>query len=332
MQELCAKSKGKILKMRQFKILTPLVLFAVLIAACQPSAPKADAYGNFEADERIVSAEASGRILALSIEEGQTLKAGAEVGAVDSVQLVLKREQLQAAIQAIAAKSPAIRAQLAVFDKQMASVRQQLATLDREKRRLENLVKNDAATPKQLDDLNAQIELAQRQMDVLLEQQSATDATLSTQKGGLLAEIVPLQKQIAQLDDQIAKCRIASPTDGTVLVKYAETGEVTTFGKPLFKIADLNTMTLRAYLAGDQLGAAKVGQQVKIAIDAEGGTQREFAGRVTWISPKAEFTPKIVQTKEERVNLVYSVKISVPNPDGVLKIGMPGEVRFEDEK
>jgi len=305
-----------------------LQLLVLLLSACQPSAPKADAYGNFEADERIVSAEASGRILTMNIEEGQTLKAGVEVGAIDSVQLVLKREQLQAAIQAVAAKSPAIRAQLAVFDKQMASVRQQLATLDREKHRLENLVKNDAATPKQLDDLNAQVELAQRQMDVLLEQQSATDAALSTQKGGLLAEIVPLQKQIAQLDDQIAKCRIASPTDGTVLVKYAETGEVTTFGKPLFKIADLNTMTLRAYLAGDQLGAVNVGQQVKIAIDAEGGAQREFAGRVTWVSPKAEFTPKIVQTKEERVNLVYAVKINVPNPDGMLKIGMPGEVRF----
>lgn len=303
-------------------------LLALLLFACQTSAPKADAYGNFEADERIVSAEASGRILALDIEEGQNLQAEAIVGAIDSVQLVLKREQLLAAIRAVAAKSPAIGAQLAVFDKQMATVRQQLATLDREKRRLENLVKSDAATPKQLDDLNAQIEAAQRQMDVLHEQQTATNAALTIQKGGLLAEIAPLQKQIEQLDDQIAKCRITVPTDGTVLVKYAEAGEVTTFGKPLFKIADMSTVTLRAFVAGDQLAEVKVGQPVKVAIDAGDGKQRDFTGRVQWISPKAEFTPKIVQTKEERVNLVYAVKISVQNPDGVLKIGMPGEVRF----
>lgn len=306
----------------------PILLLALLLSACQTSAPKADAYGNFEADERIISAEASGRILALEVEEGQPLRVGDPVGAIDSVQLVLKREQLQASIRAVAAKSPAISAQLAVFDKQMASVRQQLATLDREKRRLENLLKSDAATPKQLDDLNAQIEAAQRQMDVLLGQQSATGAALSTQKGGLLAEILPLQKQIAQLDDQIARCRIASPVDGTVLVKYAEPGEVTSFGRPLFKIADLNTMTLRAYVAGDQLGAVKVGQNVQVAIDAGDGAQREFSGRVQWVSPKAEFTPKIVQTREERVNLVYAMKISVDNPEGVLKIGMPAEVRF----
>ncbi|MEQ1744781.1 MAG: efflux RND transporter periplasmic adaptor subunit [Saprospiraceae bacterium] len=310
--------------MRQFIILTT----TLFLTACQPSAPKADAYGNFEADERIISAEASGRILAFDIEEGQSLRAETAIGAIDSVQLVLRREQLQATIRAVAAKSPAISAQLAVFDKQMATVRQQLATLDREKRRLENLVKSDAATPKQLDDLNAQVEAAQRQMDVLHEQQTATNAALTTQKGGLLAEIAPLQKQIEQLDDQIAKCRITAPTDGTVLVKYAEAGEVTTFGKPLFKIADLSTVTLRVFVAGDQLASVQVGQSVKVAIDTEEGKQRDFTGRVQWISPKAEFTPKIVQTKEERVNLVYAVKISLPNPDGVLKIGMPGEMRF----
>jgi len=314
--------------MLPIKVLPLTALLTLALSACRPSVPQADAYGNFEADERIVGAEASGRILALDVEEGQALRTGDLVGAIDSVQLVLKREQVQASIRAIAAKSPAISAQLAVFDKQMAAVRQQLATLDREKRRVENLLKNDAATPKQLDDLNAQLEAAQRQMDVLLGQQTAADATLSIQRGGLLAEILPLQKQIAQLDDQIAKCRIAAPVNGTVLVQYAEPGEVAGFGRPLFKIADLTTMTLRAYIAGDQLGAVKVGQQVQVAIDAEGGTQREFSGRVTWISPKAEFTPKIVQTREERVNLVYAVKVSVPNPDGVLKIGMPGELRF----
>ena len=305
------------------------LLFAgATFAACQNNNNKADAYGNFEAEERIVSAEASGKILALQVEEGQSLKADDSVGAIDSAQLVLKREQLQASIRIVAAKSPAISEQLAVFEKQMASVRQQLANLDREKRRVENLLKSDAATPKQLDDVNDQIENARRQMDVLLEQKTATNATLSTQKGGLLAEILPLQKQIAQIDDQLAKCRVVNPLDGTVLVKYAEPGEVTSFGKPLYKIADLSTLTLKAYVAGDQLTSVKTGQTVRVAVDAAGGTQKEISGKITWISSKAEFTPKVIQTKDERVNLVYAVKISVANPDGELKIGMPAEVRL----
>jgi HlyD family secretion protein len=305
-----------------------VLLFLVALTACQKSAPKADAYGNFEAEERIISAEASGKIIALNIEEGQTLQAGEEAGRIDSIQLVLKREQLQASIKAVAAKSPAIGAQLAVYERQTASVKQQLSTLDREKRRVENLLKSDAATPKQLDDLNAQIEAAQRQMDLIGQQRSASDASLSIQKNGLLAEILPLRKQIEQLDDQIAKCHIVNPLKGTVLTKYAEPGEITGFGKPLYKIADLGTLTLRAYVAGDQLGAVKIGQQVKIFTDAADGQQRETTGKIQWISSQSEFTPKIIQTKEERVNLVYAVKISVPNPDGTLKIGMPAEVRF----
>lgn len=304
------------------------LLLAALFFSCQKTAPKADAYGNFEADERIVSAEASGKILTLDIEEGQLLKSGQQVGSIDSVQLALRREQLQASIRAITAKSPAIGAQLAVFEKQVASVKQQLATLDREKRRVENLLKNDAATPKQLDDLNAQIEAAQRQMDVLLEQKTASNASLDVQKGGLLAEVLPLQKQIAQLDDQLAKCHVINPLEGTVLVKYAEPGEVTAYGKPLYKVADLATMALRAYVAGDQLASVKIGQDVKVLVDTADGNQQEFMGKVRWISAKAEFTPKVIQTKEERVNLVYAVKISVANPEGVLKIGMPAEVKL----
>lgn len=315
----------------KISLLKYFVLLGVTVSACQNAAPKADAYGNFEAEERIVSAEASGKILSFQIEEGQTLKTGDQVGMIDSVQLALKREQLQASIQAVAAKSPVISTQLAVFEKQMASVRQQLANLEREKRRVENLLKSDAATPKQLDDLNDQIEVARRQMDVILEQKSATNSSLSTQQSGLLAEVLPLRKQIAQLDDQLAKCRIINPSDGTVLVKYAEPGEVATYGKPLYKIADLSTMTMRAYIAGDQLGSVKTGQEIQVFVDAEGGTQKSLSGKVTWISPKAEFTPKVVQTKEERVNLVYAVKISVPNPDGVLKIGMPAEVMVNDK-
>ncbi|MCB0534178.1 MAG: efflux RND transporter periplasmic adaptor subunit [Lewinellaceae bacterium] len=308
----------------------PLITLSLLLslAACKDNGPQADAYGNFETDEMIVSAEASGRILELNLEEGQVLSVGQTLGRIDSTQLVLKKEQLQAAIRAIAAKSPAISAQLAVFEKQVNTTKQQLSALKREKQRVESLLKSDAATPKQLDDLNDQIVLAERQMDVILEQRSATDATLSTQKSGLLAEILPLQKQIAQLEDQIEKCHIVNPTAGTVLSTYAEPGEIATFGKPLYKLANLDHMILRAYVAGDQLGNVQLGQSVKVAIDAPDGAMQEFPGKVTWISSKAEFTPKIIQTKSERVNLVYAVKIEVENPEGKLKIGMPGEVRL----
>jgi len=312
----------------KFQLSIPVLLSIVCLVACSKFAPKADAYGNFEAEERIVSAEASGKIITLNLEEGQDLKAGQLVGAIDSIQITLKREQLQASIRAIVAKSPAIGAQLAVFEKQAASIRQQLATLDREKRRIENLLKSDAATSKQLDDLNAQIEAAQRQMDVIGEQKTASNASLGVQKNGLLAEVLPLQKQIAQLDDQLAKSRIINPMSGTVLIKYAEPGEITGFGKPLYKVADLGTLTLRAYVAGDQLTAIKVGQDVKVMVDIPEGKQAEFAGKIRWISPRAEFTPKVIQTKEERVNLVYALKITVQNENGALKIGMPAEVKF----
>lgn len=308
------------------KLIAPL--FLLLAFSCQKSAPKADAYGNFEADDLIVSSEVAGKILEFKVEEGQQLKAGDEVGKVDAEQLILKREQLQASIRAVAAKSPAIAAQLAVFEKQTASVNQQIATLEREKRRVEALIKSDAATTKQLDDINAQIDAAHRQLDVITEQRSSANATLSTQKSGLLAEILPLQKQIAQLDDQIAKSKLQNPADGTVLVKYASAGEVTAFGKPLYKIADLSHMILRAYVAGNQLGNVKLGQQVKVFVDGGDGNMKETSGKISWISSKAEFTPKVVQTREERVNLVYAVKIDVANPDGAYKIGMPGEVRF----
>jgi HlyD family secretion protein len=308
-------------------IIFPIFLAGLLLAGCGNNEPEADAYGNFEADELIVGAEAGGRILALALEEGQTLEAGAIVGSIDSTQLTLRREQLQASIRALSAKSPAIGAQLAVFERQMNAARQQLSTLEREKKRVENLLKNDAATPKQLDDLDAQYEQAQRQMDVILEQRSATGATLSVQKSGLLAEALPLQKQIAQLDDQIARCRIVNPAAGTVLVRYAEAGEMTAPGKPLYKLADLGRMELRAYVAGDQLGRLRIGQTLQVRTDAGDGAMRTYEGKLTWISGKAEFTPKVIQTKNERVNLVYAVKILVPN-DGSLKIGMPGEVFF----
>ncbi|MDX2134341.1 MAG: HlyD family efflux transporter periplasmic adaptor subunit [Saprospiraceae bacterium] len=303
----------------------PFLFLPLLWASCGNHAPKADAYGNFEAEEYIVSAEANGQILQFDVDEGLVLRAGQVVGAVDSVQLILQREQLRASIRAVAAKSPAIREQLAVYEKQLDASRRQLASLEREKQRVQSLLKQDAATPKQLDELNDQIDLIHKQMAVTTEQRSATDASLSTQKSGLLAEIMPLQKQIERLDDQIAKCRLVNPMDGTVLVQYAEAGEVTTYGKPLYKLADMDTLVFRAYLAGDQLSRIVVGQSVTVRIDGPDGGYVDFPGRVTWIASEAEFTPKVIQTKNERVHLVYAIKVLVGN-DGRLKIGMPGEM------
>jgi HlyD family secretion protein len=305
-----------------------LLAFVFLLAglsACTENGAQADAYGNFEADDLLVSAELPGKIIEFNVEEGQVLKAGQQVGRLDSTQLVLKKEQLLAAIQAIKSKSPAIAAQLAVFEKQKASTEQQLSTLDTEKARIERLLKSDAATPKQLDDLTAQMDLLHRQIAVINEQQQAAEANLSVQKNGLLAEVLPLQKQIDQIEDQIERCRIINPIEGTVLNTYAERGEVTAPGKPLYRVAKLNPIVLRAYFGGDQLSSIKIGQTVRVAVDGPDDSMKEFTGTISWISEKAEFTPKVIQTKDERVNLVYACKILVEN-DGSLKIGMPAEV------
>lgn len=309
-----------------YKYYILISLFA--LASCQKNGPKADAYGNFEADDQLVSTEVSGKILRFSVEEGQNLEAGQVVGAIDSIQLALRKMQLQASIRAVTAKSPEIAAQLTVFERQYNAIRQQLSTLEREQKRIENLLKSDAATPKQLDDIVAQIDAANKQLEVVMAQKAASNAALSTQKGGILAEVLPLQQQIAQIDDQLAKCRITNPVKGTVLVTYVNAGEITAAAKPLYKIADLDNMIFRAYVSGDQLGSIKTGQSVSVYIDGPDQTQQEFQGNIRWISPKAEFTPKVIQTKQERVNLVYAVKVNVKNPDGVLKVGMPGEMRF----
>lgn len=304
-----------------------LLPLAILVSACNNNTRKADAYGNFEAEERIVSAEGTGKILELHIEEGQTVKAGAILGRIDSTQIVLKIAQLQAAIRAVAAKSPAIAAQMAVFDKQSAAANTTLATLEREQKRLQNLLKNDAATPQQLDQVNDQIANVRRQLELIAEQKNASNANLGVQKSGILAEIAPLQQQIAQLEDQLQKCRITAPASGVVLTQFAEVGEIATPGKPLLKTADLDRMILRAYVSGGQLSQIKIGQEVKVQIDGPDGQMIDKSGKISWVSPKAEFTPKIIQTKEERTNLVYAIEIAVAN-DGALKIGMPAEVTF----
>jgi Multidrug resistance efflux pump len=290
-----------------------LISLIVLFAACKSKDAAADAYGNFESTEIIVSAEASGRLLSFDVEEGAVLQANALVGGIDSVQLNLKKAQLGANIKAVLSKRPEITPQLEV-------IRQQIATQQREKQRIQNLLKANAATPKQLDDINAAIALLEKQY-------ASTSSSLNTQISGLNSESQPLELQVEQVKEQLAQSRVINPIQGTVLTKYVEKGEVVTFGKPLYKIADLNTMYLRVYISGDQLGLVKTGQQVTVQTDLPDGEMKSLPGTVSWISGDAEFTPKTIQTREERVQLVYALKVRVQN-DGSLKIGMPGEIRL----
>lgn len=290
-----------------------VISLIVLFAACKSKEDAADAYGNFESTEIIVSAEASGRLLSFDVEEGAVLKANTLVGGIDSIQLNLKKAQLGANIKAVLSKRPEINPQLEV-------VRQQIATQQKEKQRIQNLFNANAATSKQLDDINAAIALLEKQY-------ASTSSTLNTQISGLNSESQPLELQVEQVKEQLAQSRIINPVQGTVLTKYVEKGEVVVFGKPLYKIADLNTMYLRAYISGDQLGQIKTGQQVTVQTDLPNGELKSLPGTVSWISGDAEFTPKTIQTREERVQLVYALKVRVQN-DGSLKIGMPGEIRL----
>ena len=306
-------------KFSQTKLITILegVFFfstlTFLLAACKQEENGADAFGNFEATETIVSAEASGKLLFLRIQEGQTLKAGTLAALVDTTILHLQKKQLQATLGTIGKKTQDPNPQITVLEGQKAN-------LIRERDRVKNLLAGKAATPKQLDDLNGQIEVMDRQI-------AAARKQAGTANTGILGEKDPVLAQIQLLEEQIRRCYVRNPVSGTVLTKIAEPSEVVGFGSPLYKIASLDTLELRAYVSGDQLGNIKIGQQVTVQIDQEGGGVRSLPGKVSWISGKAEFTPKTIQTKEERVNLVYAFKVRVAN-DGVLKIGMPGEVVF----
>jgi HlyD family secretion protein len=293
--------------------ITAIILVTSLFASCNREKDKYDASGTFEAVETIVSAEASGVIRQLQIGEGQELKKGQMIGYIDSTQLHLRRKQMEAQIKAVLGKTPNVSTQVAAME-------EQLVQANREQQRLSKLVKADAATQKQLDDVNTQIAVLEKQI-------AATRSSLGITSSGLNAETVPLQVQIEQLDDQISKCRIVNPIEGTVLVKYAEENEMTMNGKALYKIADMHNITLRCYLTGDQLTKVGIGQNVTVLTDDGKETYKEHKGRITWISDKAEFTPKTIQTKDERANLVYAMKISLVN-DGSLKIGMYGEVKL----
>jgi len=306
---------------------SPLIALLILLAACNQNKIQTDASGVFESDEVIVSAEQNGKLLSFPIREGDTLRRGAIAGQIDMSNTILQKQQVQATIEALRKKTTNPLPQTELVKKQLAVQESQLAQQQRERTRTANLLKADAATQKQLDDIDAQIDQLQKQIAVSRQQIALDNSNIATQNRTIFSEQDPLEKSVAQIQDQINKGQIINPLSGTVLTKYALQGEMTTTGKALYKIANLDTLTLRAYVTNAQLTSVKLGQTVKVYTDEGAKNYKEYAGQVSWISDKSEFTPKTIQTKDERANLVYAVKIRVKN-DGYLKLGMYGEVKF----
>ena len=299
--------------MNKIMLLKQLIVIGVgsgILASCNNNNQDFIASGTFEATEIIVSAEANGKLMQLSLQEGDRLQAGEEVGYIDSTQLFLQKKQLSSKLQAVDIRKPDIHKQIAVLQ-------QQIHTAKIEIRRQQNLVDAKAGNQKQLDDWQNQLKFLEKQL-------GAQRSSLNKLSSGADAEVEGLQYQIMQLDDQLMKCRIRNPQTGTVLMKYAEAGEMTSIGKPIYKVADTNLLYLRAYITAKQLSQLQLGQTLKVFADFE-DSYKEYEGTLTWISAKAEFTPKGIQTKDERANLVYAVKIAVRN-DGFLKIGQYGEL------
>ena len=296
------------------KKLQILVLFcATLVISCRKDELKKDATGVFEATEVIVSAESTGRLLSFEIQEGQALSKGQVIGQIDTVQLALKKQQLQANQLSLKAEKPDIASRI-------SASKRELDQLKFEKERIQRLLEGDVATQKQLDDINAQIDVLTARIEAQKRQlNSATDA--------IEAQSQAVQVQFDQLSDQIDRCAVKSPIDGLVLLKYTEPGEFVNTGKPLFKVADMKKMILRAYVTGDQLKDIQVGQKVSVLAELGAEEDEPYEGVITWISEKSEFTPKTIQTRDERANLVYAVKIAVEN-EGMLKIGMYGGVKW----
>lgn len=291
-----------------------IILLPVLILlSCSEDENLPDAYGNFEANEIIVSSEGTGKIVNFQIIEGEDISQNQEIGLIDTTDLYLKKLEIDAAIASINAKTRNVQADIDVLE-------EQLSNLIRERDRFNNMKEDGAATDKQLDDINGQIDVVKKQIN-------ATKSNLNTANRGLLAEIPTLKAKKAQIENALMKCKLISPVNGTILTKYAEENEFTAMGKPLYKIADLSKLELRVYLQETQLARVKLGDEVKVSIDDDNGS-KDYSGKIITISDKAEFTPKIIQTKEERKNLVYAAKVLVEN-DGSLKIGMPGEIYFK---
>ncbi|MCX7876941.1 MAG: HlyD family efflux transporter periplasmic adaptor subunit [Melioribacteraceae bacterium] len=284
-----------------------------LFFACSNNKNDFDASGTFEAEEFIISSESNGKILELKFEEGDTLRKNQVVALVDTTQLHFKKEQLIFSMAALKTKLPDIESQL-------SAIEEQIKTAEREKNRIEILVNEKSVSQKQLDDIASQLE-------ILKKQYIATKTNLTITQKSILSETNPIKSQIEQLKDQIKKSVIVNPIDGIVLARYSKENELASQGKAIYKIADLSEMTLRAFVTGNQLPELKIGQSVKVYIDQDEKNRKEYEGKIYWISSKAEFTPKTIQTKDERANLVYAVKIKVKN-DGYIKIGMYGEVKF----
>lgn len=290
-----------------------VIATALILSACENGNGTYDASGVFEATEVIVSAKGTGELMQFDIQEGQQVEANKQEGYIDTTQLYLKKVQLLANMKAIESRHYNV-------SKQIASIQQQIVTQKTEQNRYENLVKSNAANQKQLDDINAQIALLEKQL-------AAQTETLENSNKSVTGESLGLEAQVAQIEDQIKKCIITSPINGTVLSKYAEQGELAAQGRTLFKVADIANMNLRVYITADQLTALKIGQQVKVYADQGKSDRKEYQGTIIWISDKAEFTPKTIQTRDERANLVYAVKVAVKN-DGLIKKGMYGEIKI----
>jgi HlyD family secretion protein len=293
--------------------------------ACNSKNSKHDATGTFEAEEVIVSSSSNGKILSFTEEEGAVIPKDSVVGQVDPMDISLQKEQVEASIDALGQQTSSAAPQVELLQQQQRVQESQMQNLLHEKQRTENLIRQDAATGKQLDDINAQIDMLNKQIGVTRQQINVQKNIVATQNRGVLSQGKPMQKKAEQLDEQLKRTRIINPITGTVITQYAEEGEITSTGKALYKIADLSIMILRAYITGSQLSQVKLGQTVKVLVDDGAGKYKELPGTITWVSDKAEFTPKTIQTRDERANLVYAMKVKVRN-DGYLKIGMYGEV------
>lgn len=332
-----------------------LASLALVMASCGEDNKDYDATGTFEATEVMVSAESSGQLISFQVTEGQLLNYGVTVGQIDARQLSLKRAQLatnteqltatdgqlDANKRQLVANQQATASQQLDLKKQVAAIRQQIANQQRERQRFSELLRDGAVPQKQVDDIDYQIQVLQKQLVATEEQIASQNSVLAEQNKGIAAQIdgissqqagVTAQKagvrnQQAQIDDQIAHTFVKSPLAGTILEKYAEQGEFVTIGKPLFKIADTKNMFIRAYITSEQLKKVRLGQHVKVLADYGGGEKKQYKGVVTWISSRSEFTPKTIVTEDERADLVYAIKIKFTN-DGFVKIGMYGEVKF----
>ena len=298
--------------MKNYNVILGLSIMATSLFSCGNDKGKADGYGNFEATEITISAENSGKLMQFNVNEGDKLKKDQLIGYIDTIPLALNREQLAVSKAVVSSKSKGVLSQIAVLNSK-------LKIANTNKSRVENLIKDNAGTQKQLDDVTGEIDVIKNQI-----------RSVEIQNAPVVNELRSIDVQLKQIDDQIQKSKITNPLNGTVLTKYAEPNEITAFGKPLYKIADLSTMQLRVYISETQLSTIKIGEDVTVKID-DATKMKSYKGTISWIASEAEFTPKIIQTKEERVALVYAVKIDVKN-DGSLKIGMPAELWLTTEE